>query len=113
MVHVCEMHTQEAIGIRHVQGNLYGWHAKGMLGSRCDSDSASNKDDSKVSGMDDAKDSYGCEEDYGQPEGRSVASMNVESTTPFLCGSNILKLDATLMLMNVCRTHKATNACIT
>ena len=41
-----------------------------------------------------------------------VAAMNDECRTPLFCGSNISKLDATLMLMNVCRTHKATNACI-
>lgn len=52
------------------------------------------------------------EEEYEQPGFERVAAMNDESTTPLFCGSNISKLDATLMLMNVFRTHKATNACI-
>jgi hypothetical protein len=47
------------------------------------------------------------------PAGVEYATlMNDESHTPFFCGSNLSRLDATLMFMNVCRTHRATNACI-
>ena len=83
-----------------------------MVDSSSESESASDRDDCEVSGMEEGGQSSDDEEDYGQPGARSVAAMNVESTTPLFCGSNVSKLDATLMLMNVCRTHKATNACI-
>jgi hypothetical protein len=39
-------------------------------------------------------------------------ALNDESQTPLFCGSPLSRLDATLLFMNVCRTHKATNACI-
>ena len=86
--------------------------AESMDDSMSEAETASEMDDSEGSGMEDAQHPYDGEEDYGQPGGRSVAAMNVESTTPLFCGSSVSKLDATLMLMNVCRTHKATNACI-
>ena len=82
------------------------------MGASSDSESASDGDSSEDSGTDEAEDTYGCKDDLMQAGGPSVAAMNVESTTPLFCGSNVSKLDATLMLMNVCRTHKATNACI-
>ena len=41
-----------------------------------------------------------------------AAVLNDESRTPLFCGSNLSRLDSTLMFMNVCRTHKVTNACI-
>jgi hypothetical protein len=44
-------------------------------------------------------------------EGASV--LNDECRTPLFCGSNLSRLDCTLMVMNVCRTHKVSNACIT
>lgn len=40
------------------------------------------------------------------------AALTDESRTPLFCGSNLSRLDTTLMLMNVCRTHKVTNECI-
>ena len=91
---------------------MCGFFAESMVDSSSESESASDRDDSEVSGMEEGGQSSDDEEDYGQPGARSVAAMNVESTTPLFCGSNVSKLDATLMLMNVCRTHKATNACI-
>ena len=49
--------------------------------------------------------------------GRSVFEgalvLNDECRTPLFCGSNLSRLDTTLLFMNVCRTHKVTNACIT
>ena len=41
-----------------------------------------------------------------------ATALNDESQTPLFCGSQLSRLDATLMFMNVCRTHRATNACI-
>jgi hypothetical protein len=41
------------------------------------------------------------------------SALNDECRTPIFCGSNLSRLDFTLMFMNVCRTHKVTNACIT
>jgi hypothetical protein len=41
-----------------------------------------------------------------------ASALNDESHTPLFCGSSLSRLDATLMFMNVCRTHKATNALI-
>lgn len=42
-----------------------------------------------------------------------VLALDDECITPLFCGSNLSRLDNTLMFMNVCRTHKVTNACIT
>lgn len=42
-----------------------------------------------------------------------ASSLNDECRTPLYCGSNLSRLDSTLLFMNVCRTHKVTNACIT
>lgn len=42
-----------------------------------------------------------------------ISAVNDESQTPLFCGSPLSRLDATFLFMNVCRTHKATNACIT
>ena len=41
-----------------------------------------------------------------------ASALNDESRTPLFCGSNVSRLDTTLMFMNVCRTHKVTNVCI-
>lgn len=46
------------------------------------------------------------------PGFQEASAINDESHTPLFCGSNLSRLDATLMVMNVCRTHKATNALI-
>ena len=42
-----------------------------------------------------------------------ASALNDECRTPLFCGSNLSRLDSTLMFMNVCRTHKVSNACIT
>ena len=57
----------------------------------------------------------GCSEtegDNGPSMTDGVAALNDESKTPLYCGSTVSRLDTTLLLMNVCRTHKVTNACI-
>ena len=43
---------------------------------------------------------------------QNATALNDESTIPLYCGSSLSKLDTTLMFMNVCHTHKVTNACI-
>jgi hypothetical protein len=42
-----------------------------------------------------------------------VSALNDECRTPLYCGSTLSRLDSTLLFMNVCRTHKVTNAAIT
>lgn len=42
----------------------------------------------------------------------NATALNDEATIPLFCGSSLSRLDTTLMFMNVCRTHKVTNACI-
>lgn len=44
---------------------------------------------------------------------QDATALNDESHVPLYIGSSLTRLDATLMFMNVCRTHRATNACIT
>lgn len=52
------------------------------------------------------------EENFSTPlEG--APALNDECRTPLYGGSNLSRLDTTLMFMNVCRTHKVSNACIT
>ena len=43
---------------------------------------------------------------------QNVIAFKDKATTPLYCGSSISRLDTTLMFINVCRTHKMTNACI-
>ena len=43
---------------------------------------------------------------------QNAAALNEESKTPLYGGTNLSRLATTLMLLNVCRTHKVTNACI-
>lgn len=46
------------------------------------------------------------------PAYANVTALNDESRTPLFLGSKLSKLDTILMFMNVCRTHKVSNACI-
>ena len=55
---------------------------------------------------------YDLEQEYGEPEFEGDTALNDESHTPLFCGSTLSRLEATLLFMNVFRTHKATNACI-
>ena len=48
----------------------------------------------------------------GTPGIQNATALNEEATTPLYCGSSVSRLDSTLMFMNVYRTHKVTNACI-
>ena len=47
-----------------------------------------------------------------QPKFEGHSALHDESRTPLFCGSPLSRLDCTLMLLNVCRTHKVTNECI-
>ena len=42
----------------------------------------------------------------------SADALKDESSTPLYVGSNLSRLDTTLMFLNVCRTHKVSNACM-
>lgn len=41
------------------------------------------------------------------------SALNDECRAPLFSGSPLSRLDSTFLFMNVCRTHKVTNACIT
>jgi hypothetical protein len=84
------------------------------FGSSSENEEEDNEDqtDDINEEMDGEREPGGGEENSGTPfEGDSA--LNDEFRTPLFCGSNLSRLDSTLMLMNVCRTHKVTNACIT
>ena len=51
--------------------------------------------------------------DNWRTDSPSTTTINDEYTTPLFCGSGLSRLDTTLLVMNVCRTHKVSNACIT
>ena len=84
------------------------------MDSRSDSDMESGSEEcgSDAARTSSTEESADGEDQYDMPGMEGVAAMNDETRTPLYCGANISSLDATLMLMNVCRTHKATNACI-
>ena len=52
-------------------------------------------------------------EDDGHTSFEGASALDNEWRTPLYVGSNLSRLDSTLMFMNVVRTHKVTNACIT
>ena len=56
--------------------------------------------------------SYDVDAEYGQAGFEGASVLQDESHTPLFCGSSLSRLEATLLFMNVFRTHKATNACI-
>ena len=51
-------------------------------------------------------------DDFAHAGFENASTLHAESHIPLFCGSDLTRLDATLMFMNVCRTHRATNACI-
>ena len=53
------------------------------------------------------------EEENGSSSLDVASALTDECRTPLFCGSELSRLDTTLLFMNVCRTHKVTNACIT
>ena len=81
-------------------------------GSEPDSVSGSEESFSNEEDRGDVDDNPDVSNEYVRAPFNSMAAMNDESRTPLFCGSSLSSLDATLMLLNVCRTHRATNACI-
>jgi hypothetical protein len=84
----------------------------GSMNSASGTDSWPHEDareDGYQSGMDSSCD---IDEDYGQASFEGASALQDESCTPLFCGSPLSRLEATLLFMNVFRTHKATNACI-
>ena len=51
--------------------------------------------------------------DDGRAPFEGASALDDESRAPLFCGSDLTRLDSTLLFMNVVRTHKVTNACIT
>lgn len=86
-----------------------------------DSDSCSTYDDGSNNEVDGSEvdeamevdENSETEEDNWGPAFENVTALNDESRIPLFCGSNLSRLDTILMFMNVCRTHKVSNACIT
>ena len=82
-------------------------------GSVTDSGSGTEEDDED---NEDAMDMEANSEEEGENWRSSfegAGALNDECRTPLFCGSNLSRLDSTLLFLNVCRTHKVTNACIT
>ena len=82
-------------------------------GSATDSGSGTEEDDED---NEDAMDMEANSEEEGENWRSSfegAGALNDECRTPLFCGSNLSRLDSTLLFLNVCRTHKVTNACIT
>ena len=52
------------------------------------------------------------EESCGRQHCVNEDALREEFRTPLFNGSSVSRLDATLLVMNACRTHKATNTCI-
>ena len=81
-------------------------------GSVTDSGSGTEEDDED---NEDAMDMEANSEEEGENWRSSfegAGALNDECRTPLFCGSNLSRLDSTLLFLNVCRTHKVTNACI-
>ena len=56
--------------------------------------------------------SAGIDWENGSSGANNTEVLDSESGTPLFCGSRLSRLDTTLMFLNVCRTHKVSNACI-
>jgi hypothetical protein len=101
---------------------MHGYSVDEHMESSGESDAGSDETDSNAFGSDEFDSDEGdiavMDGNNGIPELDSeagfghVSAINDESHTPLFCGSQLSRLDATLMFMNVCRTHRASNACI-
>ena len=87
--------------------------AEDQVSSRSDVESGSDTDYSEEEDEGEMEDRMYRQEEQGHIGLAGNVAMNDECTTPLFCGSNLSKLEMTLMLMNVFRTHKVTNGCIT
>ena len=105
--------------LTHGGCHLVGHTAEGDLQSTSESTSESESEGegeedfgSDNGGASEEDEGFDEEHASGQAVFHNASAMNDECQTPLFCGSSLSRLDATLMFMNVCRTHKATNACI-
>jgi hypothetical protein len=89
-----------------------GCDEDGSTGSPNEWDSRSEGDASDDCDTMGADSGFDADDEYGQAGFEEASALQDESRTPLFCGSPLSRLDATLMFLNVCRTHKATNACI-
>ena len=69
------------------------------------SDEDSDEDDMEADGTSEMQDNW-------PADNPRTAALHDECTSPLFCGSSLTRLDTTLLVMNVCRTHKVSNACI-
>ena len=81
-------------------------HSTSNVGSESDGDGS---EDGEPLGLGTGHD---ISQEYGPAGFEGASALEDESHTPLFCGSHLSRLEATLLFMNVCRTHKATNACI-
>ena len=92
---------------------MWAWIAGSEAGSTPEDESCSEEDenfDDEAMDQEPNVDTMGV---HGSTSFEVAAALNDECRTPLYYGSNLSRLDSTLMFMNVCRTHKVTNACIT
>ena len=75
--------------------------------SHCGSEEGDDREETRSMGG-----STTSEESAGRHHGENEDALREESTTPLFYGSSLSRLDGTLLVMNVCRTHKVTNTCI-
>ena len=80
--------------------------------SRSEGDSGSEEGGSEAEDEMQHDSSHNVDDEHVQGGFEEASALHVESHTPLFCGSGLSRLDATLMFMNVCRTHGATNALI-
>ena len=83
------------------------------MGSTSDSENGNEEDDNDIAGAADVEGELDEEGEDGCTELEGDSTLNDECRAPLFCGASLSRLDSTLLFMNVCRTHKVTNACIT
>lgn len=79
-----------------------------MSNATCTSDSEESIDEA----IDERGGNSDLEEENGRLGCKSAATLKDESTTTLFCGSTLSRLDVVQLLMNVARTHKGSNTCI-
>lgn len=78
-----------------------------------DSASDSDEDDDNIDEAVDVEENSNASGQNERTTFEGAEALNDECRTPLFCGSNLSRLDSTLLFMNICRTHKVSNACIT
>jgi hypothetical protein len=82
-------------------------------GDSADTGSDSEEDDNDIDESADVEGDAEVDGRNSRTTFEGASALNDECRTPLYCGSNLSRLDTTLLFMNVCRTHKVSNACIT